>query len=43
MTNEEASKLAGEDAEVHRRDLFDAIKRGDFPSWTLSVQIMPYE
>ena len=43
MTNEEASKLAGEDAEVHRRDLFDSIARGDFPSWTLSVQIMPYE
>ena len=43
MTNEEAAALAGEDADVHRRDLFDAIKRGDHPSWTLSVQIMPYE
>ncbi|WP_120004898.1 catalase [Nesterenkonia muleiensis] len=43
MTNEEAAKLAGEDADVHRRDLFDAIKRGDHPSWTLSVQIMPYQ
>ena len=43
MTNEEAAQLAAEDAEVHRRDLFDAIKRGDHPSWTLSVQIMPYE
>ncbi|MBM9432547.1 catalase [Flaviflexus sp. JY899] len=43
MSNEEAGKLAGTDADVHRRDLFDAIERGDFPSWTLSVQIMPYE
>ena len=43
MSNEEAAKLAGEDADVHRRDLFDAIKDGNFPSWTLHVQIMPYE
>ncbi|MGO2984818.1 MAG: catalase, partial [Brevibacterium aurantiacum] len=43
MSNEEAGKLAGEDADIHRRDLFDAIERGDYPSWTVSVQIMPYE
>ncbi|WP_131105041.1 catalase [Ornithinimicrobium sufpigmenti] len=43
MTNEEAEQLAGQDADIHRRDLFDAIERGDFPSWTLSVQVMPYE
>ncbi|SLM95994.1 MULTISPECIES: catalase [Brevibacterium] len=43
MTNDEAAQLAAEDADVHRRDLFDAIERGDHPSWTLSVQIMPYE
>ncbi|GAB2539682.1 catalase [Brachybacterium huguangmaarense] len=43
LTNEEAGQLAGEDADYHRRDLFDAIDRGDFPSWTLSLQIMPYE
>ena len=42
MTNEEAAQLAGEDADFHRRDLFEAIERGDHPSWTLSVQIMPY-
>ena len=42
ITNEEAAKLAGDDADAHRRDLFDAINRGEFPSWTLSVQIMPY-
>ena len=35
--------MAGADADFHRRDLFDAIARGEHPSWTLSVQIMPYE
>ena len=34
--------MAGEDADFHRRDLFEAIARGEFPSWTLSVQVMPY-
>ena len=43
LSNAEADALAGEDAEFHRRDLFDAIARGDNPSWDLWVQIMPYE
>lgn len=43
MSNEEAEKLAGSDADIHRRDLFEAIKKGDYPSWTLHVQIMPFE
>lgn len=43
LSNEEAEKLAGSDADAHRRDLFDAIESGEFPSWTLSVQIMPYD
>ncbi len=43
MTCEEAAELAGTDADYHRRDLFDAIERGDYPSWTMKVQIMPYE
>jgi catalase len=42
FTNAEASKMSGEDADFHRRDLFDAIARGEHPSWTLSVQVMPY-
>jgi catalase len=42
FTNEEASQLAGSDADVHIRDLYEAIDGGDFPSWTLSVQVMPY-
>jgi catalase len=43
LTQEEGDRIAGEDADYHRRDLFDAIKRGDYPSWTLKVQIMPFE
>ena len=40
--NAEAAAMAGADAEYHRRDLFEAIARGEYPSWMLSVQIMPY-
>lgn len=43
LTQEQADRLAGSDADYHRRDLYMAIKRGDYPSWTLKMQIMPYE
>ncbi len=43
MTDEEAERLAGTDADFHRRDLAEAIERGEYPSWTLYVQVMPYE
>ncbi len=43
LTQDEAVKIAGEDSDYHRRDLFNAIKNGDHPSWTLKVQIMPFE
>src|SRR5271157_2890713 len=42
LTQTEADRLAGVDADYHRRDLFNSIKTGDFPHWTLKVQIMPY-
>jgi catalase len=41
LTNEEAAKIAGVDLDFHRRDLHDAIERGDFPKWRVEVQIMP--
>ncbi|MWB97310.1 catalase [Agromyces seonyuensis] len=40
---DEAEAIAGADADFYRRDLHDAIERGDFPKWDLSVQVMPYE
>lgn len=43
MTNEVAAKLAGENPDYHTEDLFNAIDKGDFPAWTLYVQIMPFE
>ena len=43
LTDEEAEKLAGSDPDYHREDLFTAIDEGNFPSWTLYVQIMPFE
>ncbi len=42
LTQQEADDLAGKDVDYHVRDLFDAIKRGDHPSWTLHMQIMPF-
>ncbi|MGI2298050.1 catalase KatA [Paenibacillus sp. GXUN7292] len=36
-----AAKLAGENPDYHTEDLFNAIEKGDFPSWKLCVQIMP--
>ncbi|OEV11311.1 catalase [Streptomyces sp. Amel2xB2] len=41
LTNEEAEILAGKDPDSHQRDLREAIERGDHPSWTVQVQIMP--
>ncbi|HET8590043.1 MAG TPA: catalase [Nakamurella sp.] len=43
LSNSEAAAITGEDADYHRRDLFDAIARGDHPSWKVSVQVMPYD
>ena len=31
-------KISGADPDFHRRDLFDAIARGDFPEWEFCVQ-----
>ncbi|WP_040495477.1 catalase [Ilumatobacter nonamiensis] len=43
LSQDEADRLAGADADYHRRDLFDSIKSGDHPSWTLKVQVMPFD
>ena len=41
LTNGRAAHIAGADLEFHRRDLHDAIARGEFPKWTVQVQLMP--
>ncbi len=43
LTQAEADQLAGSDGDYHTRDLYFAIERGDYPSWTLKMQIMPFE
>jgi catalase len=43
LTQAEADALAGSDSDFHVRDLFESIGRGDHPSWTLKMQIMPFE
>ncbi|MBO3706506.1 MAG: catalase [Candidatus Accumulibacter sp.] len=41
LSDAEAEAIVGKDRESHQRDLFESIERGDFPRWTLSVQVMP--
>ena len=38
---DEAVKLAGKDADFHRRDLWNAIDKGQYPQWNFGVQIVP--
>lgn len=40
LTQEEATKLAGEDPDHHVRDLFNSIANADYPSWTVNIQVM---
>src|ERR1700722_5555705 len=39
----DAGQLAGVDGDSHVRDLYEAIERGNHPSWTLHMQIMPFD
>ncbi|TDC76775.1 catalase [Streptomyces hainanensis] len=38
---DECQKLAGQDPDFNRRDLWEAIQRGDFPEYELGVQLVP--
>lgn len=40
---DEAHELAGRDPDFHRRDLWDAIERGDYPEYELGVQLLKEE
>ena len=41
LTDAEAGAIIGNDRESHQRDLYESIGKGDFPKWTLAVQVMP--
>ena len=41
LTNAEAAAVVGQTRESYQEDLYGSIDRGDFPRWTMQVQIMP--
>ncbi|ASO20134.1 catalase [Actinoalloteichus hoggarensis] len=41
MIWEEYQRVAGNDPDFHRRDLWNAIEAGDHPEWELGVQLVP--
>jgi len=43
LTRQESTRLCGEDPNHATRDLYEAIDRGDHPSWTLEMQILTPE
>jgi len=43
LTAAQAEEIAGKDPNYATRDLFEAIAKGDYPSWTVYVQIMSPE
>ncbi len=42
LSNSEAAKIAGVSPQAAQADLFDSIEKGEFPSWTVKIQIMPF-
>ncbi|MGG7072967.1 catalase [Campylobacter sp. 9BO] len=40
LTNEEAGKIIANDRESHQRDLYENIKKGNFPKWDFKIQVM---
>ncbi len=41
LTDAEAEAVIGKCRESHQRDLYYSIEKGDFPRWTMFIQIMP--
>ncbi|WP_102693306.1 catalase [Rummeliibacillus pycnus] len=43
LTDEEAAEVIAKDRESSQRDLYEAIERGEFPKWTMYIQVMTDE
>lgn len=43
LTDSEAEAVIAKDRESHQKDLYEAIEQGDFPKWTMFIQVMPEE
>ncbi len=41
LTDQESEMMIGKCRESHQRDLYENIEGGDFPRWTMFVQVMP--
>jgi catalase len=41
LTRDEAQAMIAADRDHATRDLFDSIKKGEFPAWTVQIQVMP--
>jgi catalase len=41
LTNAEAAEVIGRTRESYQEDLFGAIEGGEFPRWTMFIQVMP--
>jgi len=41
LTDAEAEAIIAKDRDSHQRDLYEAIERGDYPRWTMSIQVVP--
>jgi catalase len=41
LSNQESAQICGANPQHAQQDLRTAIERGEFPSWTLKVQVMP--
>ncbi|KAF2204561.1 catalase [Delitschia confertaspora ATCC 74209] len=40
LTDEESVRLAGEEPDYHVKDMYNAIERGEYPVWTMYLQVM---
>jgi catalase len=41
LAEDEATVIAGKNPDYYLQDLFDAIERGEYPRWKVSIQVMP--
>ncbi|KAK1984956.1 catalase [Colletotrichum cereale] len=41
LSEEDATRLAGEAPDYHIKDMYNAIERGDYPTWTMMLQDYP--
>ncbi len=43
LTDQEAEAIVAKDRESHQKDLLESIDKGDFPRWTMYIQVMTME